>query len=112
MEFKKPTLRLRVQLFWSKARRMFLNTFRPGYVSASLAKRRGECERCGACCQMSWRCRFLGEENGLATCSLYGGSRLPNCSSFPIDARDLADRDLVSPDIACGYSWDHVGQTK
>jgi hypothetical protein len=28
-----------------------------------------------------------------------------NCRVFPIDERDLADRDLVLPERACGYSF-------
>lgn len=31
---------------------------------------------------------------------------MPNCVIFPIDHRDIADRNLVAPDIPCGYYWD------
>ena len=47
-------------------------------------------------------------EDGRSTCRLYTVYRLPNCCTFPIDARDLADRDLVAPDIPCGYFWPEV----
>jgi len=50
------------------------------------------------------RCIYFFEENGLPACRLYK-LRLPNCSKFPLDCRDLADRDLIAPDKPCGYSW-------
>jgi hypothetical protein len=30
---------------------------------------------------------------------------MPNCKTFPIDARDLAERDWIAPDTPCGYFW-------
>ena len=99
---------VRVKLFAGVLRRMFLQTFRRGYVRASLAARQGQCARCGACCQMTWRCPFFHAPDGQPACKSYKIHRLPNCITFPIDARDLADRDLVAPDSRCGYSWPHA----
>jgi Fe-S-cluster containining protein len=28
-----------------------------------------------------------------------------NCSLFPIDERDLRDRDIIAPDSPCGFSF-------
>jgi hypothetical protein len=55
---------------------------------------------------MGARCRFLGfDEDGLATCAVYGRRLSPNCKTFPIDARDIAERDIVAPHAACGYRF-------
>jgi hypothetical protein len=104
MRFSKNTSRVRPRLLLGTARRLFLNVFRPGYVRASLARRLGECRRCGACCQLVCRCAFFRDDDGMPSCTLYA-IRPPNCSNFPIDPRDLADRDLVSPSIPCGFWW-------
>jgi len=55
-----------------------------------------------------WRCRFFHEVDGLPACRLYTGYRPQNCSNFPIDQHDLADRNLVSPQVPCGFSWAHA----
>ncbi len=31
--------------------------------------------------------------------------RPPNCRLFPIDERDLADRDMILPEQPCGFSF-------
>lgn len=86
-------------------RRLIWNFLRPGYVRASLARRKGNCLRCGACCRLVMRCIFFHKDGELPACRLYR-VRPPNCSNFPLDRFDLADRDLVSPDHPCGYWWD------
>lgn len=101
------TLRVRVTLLRGVIRRYFLNVFRPGHVRASLARRTGECKRCGVCCHLvANKCGALHlHPEGHSTCRLYEVYRLPNCRTFPIDPRDLADRNLVAPHVPCGYSW-------
>jgi hypothetical protein len=101
---KRLTLSKWMQLRWGTYRRLYLNVFRSDYVRTSLAQRLGECRRCGACCQLLRRCVLLKNDNGLPACHLYL-YRTPNCSKFPIDSRDLGDRDIVSPDAPCGFSW-------
>ncbi len=101
---KNPWL-VRLKLLWGTPRRLFWNVCRPGYVRVSLAQRSGACRRCGTCCRLVWRCRYYHEDDGLPACRLYAGYRPPNCSNFPLDTRDLADRDLVSPNQPCGFSW-------
>lgn len=96
----------RLKLLWGRPRRFWLNLVRPGYVRASLARRRGECRRCGACCQMGLYCRHLKYAGGLSECVRYAKWRSANCRNFPIDERDIAERDLVAPDTPCGYSFD------
>ena len=101
------TLRIRVCLIRGVLRRFFLNVFRPSYVRRSLACRHGACKRCGVCCHLvANKCGALHlHSDSSSTCRLYTVYRLPNCRTFPIDPRDLADRDLVAPDTPCGYSW-------
>ena len=102
-----PRLRLgtRLRLLWGKVRRLYLGKLRPAYVRQSAARRHGECRRCGACCKLGLRCRRLDEDATPATCVRHE-SRPMNCRVFPIDERDLADRDLVCPDAPCGYCFD------
>ncbi len=105
MRLVKKIRRLQIKLIWGTPRRLLLSVFRPGYVSKSLSRRRGSCRRCGACCRLVWRCRFFHHNHGLPACKLYGRFRFPNCIHFPIDHRDIADRDLLSPYTTCGFWW-------
>lgn len=98
------TLAQRGQLIWGKVRRYYLITFRRAYVNASLARRTGECNRVGACCKLLYVCPFLDESSGEPRCRNYN-RRPGNCRIFPIDERDIAERDLVSPCVSCGFSF-------
>ena len=107
ISFTPQTLLIRLILLRGVVRRFFLNVFRPGYVRESLAQRKGECERCGVCCHLvANKCGALHlHKDGQSTCRLYSVYRLPNCRNFPIDPRDLKERNLVAPNVPCGYSW-------
>ena len=109
LETAKLGLWTRLKLLWGRPRRLYLNLLRPRYVQASLARRRGECRRCGACCQMGVRCIHLEYDGDLSACKRYDKYRSPNCRNFPIDERDLAERDLVAPHTACGFHFVHDG---
>ena len=97
----------RLKLFAGRPRRLYYNWFRKGFVDASMARRRGECKRCGACCQMGNRCRFLFYENGLACCKIYDGRKSPNCQRFPMMEQDIADRDVILPEQGCGFTFEN-----
>ena len=74
-----------------KLRRFVHANFRKGDVIASLSLRRGECNRCGACCEILFKCPFLqkhGDET--TTCGIYE-DRPNQCRLFPIETRDLAE---------------------
>jgi len=107
ISYTPQTLRIRMILLRGVIRRFFLNLFRPSYVRESLSRRLGECKRCGVCCHLvANKCGALHRHvDGQSTCRLYSVYRLPNCCTFPIDARDLKDRNLVAPNVPCGYSW-------
>jgi len=50
-------------------------------------------------------CRHVCEEAGVTSCNRHKQARLPNCVNFPIDRRDLADRNRIAPQDPCGFSW-------
>ena len=102
----------RLKLLTGRPRRWYLNHFRTGYVRAQLARRKGECRRCGACCQMGARCRHLSYEGAASLCREYDNHRSRNCCNFPISHRDLAERDLVAPDTPCGFTFDGDGRAR
>ena len=96
--------RNRAILLWGKLRRFYLVHFRPQYVEASLARRVGECHRTGACCNVLFPCPLLGWVKRLPVCGIYL-RRPKNCTTFPIDERDLKDRNIVNPWEPCGFSF-------
>ncbi len=97
----------RLRLGWGKIRRFYLVHFRPRYVQASLERRRGDCHRTGACCNLMFKCPLLKNSKSSSVCSIYERRPL-SCRTFPIDERDLADRDLLMPDHPCGFSFRSV----
>lgn len=99
------TLSQSMVLFWGKFRRAFLIRFRRERVSKMLERRHGECRRCGACCKLLFRCPAFDDSAGTPRCLLYD-DRPGACGLFPLDERDLRDRDIVLPHQKCGYSFD------
>jgi len=97
------TLKERGILAWGKARRFYLVHFRPGYVQESITRRRGDCNRTGACCNLLFACPAFTSKP-LPTCRI-NAHKPKVCRMFPIDERDLADRDIMSPDVPCGFSF-------
>ncbi len=101
----------RLKLLTGRPRRWYLNHFCKDYVKRQLARRRGECRMCGACCQMGIRCLQLKHDgDGHLVCNKYDGRRSLNCQNFPLDERDLAERNLVAPHVPCGYRFPDAAQ--
>jgi Fe-S-cluster containining protein len=74
-----------------KLRRFVQATLLRENTEALLAQRQGDCNRCGACCKILFRCPFLGEDAaGQFTCRIYQ-QRFSQCRLFPLHARDLAE---------------------
>jgi hypothetical protein len=74
-----------------KLRRFVSANFRKEEVVASLALRQGECNRCGACCEILFKCPFLKKHHdGTTTCGIYE-DRPNQCRLFPIEKRDLEE---------------------
>jgi hypothetical protein len=83
-----------------KMRRFYLGTFKPEYIAKAIADTRtGECHRCGLCCQLIYKCPFLGRDSeNLPYCRVYGDLRPANCKNYPFDETD-AEIDT------CGYGF-------
>ena len=101
-------------LWWGKLRRAVLGRILTGYTRRRHELRRGECLRCGACCQLGRVCPSLEiDENGLAKCAKYDQPRDPTCRLYPTTESDLRDRDRISPGTRCGYYFaDKPGQAE
>ncbi len=93
-------------LGWGKLRRIYLIHLRRTYVQKQLRKRQGECQRCGACCKLMFPCWALTHNNGSVHCDRYH-ARSSVCRIFPIDDKDLKDRDLVHPQVKCGFHFNN-----
>ncbi len=98
------TGRQRLVLGWGKVRRFYLAHFRPACVRESLARRVGHCNRTGACCRLMFTCPLLDQKAEPVRCTIHE-IKPKVCRLFPIDERDLRDRDLISPDRPCGFSF-------
>ena len=55
--------------------------------------RKGECNRCGLCCKIVYRCPFFVENEQGTACAIYTDSRhAPSaCVVFPIDPKDIQE---------------------
>ena len=74
-----------------KLRRFVSANFRKDEVIAKLALRQGECNRCGACCEILFKCPFLKKHgDGTTTCGIYE-DRPNQCRFFPIEQRDIEE---------------------
>jgi hypothetical protein len=93
-----------VRLWWGKIRRAMLGRVLKGVTRRRHALRRGQCNRCGACCQLGRICpALLTSPTGPAACERYDSWRDPTCHLFPTTVSDLRDRDMILPDRPCGY---------
>ncbi|MDT4896910.1 MAG: uncharacterized protein QOH25_1987 [Acidobacteriota bacterium] len=83
--------RFRARQAQGKLRRFVSANFRKEEVIAQLALRRGDCNRCGACCEILFKCPFLKKhDDGTTTCGIYE-DRPNQCRLFPIEKRDLEE---------------------
>lgn len=83
-----------------KMRRFYLGVFHPEYIQESIkTTRQGECHRCGLCCELIYKCPFLGrDQENLPYCRIYGDLRPANCKNYPFD---VIDSEITN----CGYSF-------
>ena len=90
----------RARQFTGKVRRFFRANIYTAKNDELLARRQGECTRCGACCKILFRCPFLIEEPGNSyKCSIYG-DHFNQCRIFPLVPQDL--NEIKEP---CGYTF-------
>ena len=84
-------VRLRARQAQGKLRRFVRINFRKEEVVQQLALRRGDCNRCGACCEILFKCPFLKKHrDGTTSCGIYE-DRPNQCRLFPIEKRDLEE---------------------
>ena len=83
--------KLRARQAQGKIRRFLTTNFRKQETVASLALRRGDCNRCGACCELLFKCPFLKKTpDGTTLCGIYE-NRPNSCRLFPIEKRDIRE---------------------
>ncbi|MCK5809791.1 MAG: YkgJ family cysteine cluster protein [Cocleimonas sp.] len=65
--------------------------------------RAGDCNGCGDCCKLPFRCAFLKDrDDGTSRCSIYS-VRPPNCRKFP---RNRAQWESVKEN--CGFNFPDI----
>ena len=83
--------KLRARQAQGKLRRFVRANFKKHEIVASLALRRGECNRCGACCELVFKCPFLKRQtDGTSLCGIYE-NRPNQCRLFPTEQRDIQE---------------------
>jgi len=84
-------VKLRARQAQGKIRRFVNTNLRKQEMVAALALRRGECNRCGACCELLFKCPFLKKNpDGTSLCGIYD-NRPNSCRLFPIEKRDIQE---------------------
>jgi hypothetical protein len=83
--------KLRARQTHGKIRRLINTNLRKQEMIAALALRRGDCNRCGACCELVFKCPFLKKNpDGTSLCGIYE-NRPNSCRLFPIEKRDIEE---------------------
>jgi hypothetical protein len=96
-----PDWRLKTLQLRGKARRFVQAKLTEQDTDALLARRQGECNRCGACCKILFRCPFLGSDaEGQYVCRIYD-KRFAQCRLYPLHAADLLELE-----DKCSYTFD------
>jgi len=85
-----PALKFRLTQAVGKIRRFYKSTFTLRKAVQLTELRRGECNRCGRCCKILFRCPFLREEAGAYSCRIYG-HHFTACKLFPLEPKDIAE---------------------
>jgi hypothetical protein len=89
-----------------KLRRSYFSVFRRSYVKENLERRQGDCNRCGACCELVYKCPFVArDKDELAYCRVYGTFQPASCRNYPFDEVD-------SEVEVCSFSFAQPGEKK
>ncbi len=89
-----------------KLHNTWMTYFRPTSVAQWADWRQKECDHCGACCEILWRCPFLStDQDGTSHCTVHAKRPLP-CRTFPIDPESV---ELISKkrtlERSCSYRF-------
>ena len=79
---------MRISGLKGQLRRLIYNFARKNYVEEQLKKRKGYCKQCGKCCELAYKCFFLTQSR---KCTVYHKGRPKQCTTFPLDQKDLDD---------------------
>jgi uncharacterized protein len=94
-------LRFRARQAIGKVRRFWLANINPSNNEQLLARRKGECNRCGACCKILLKCPFLIEKSETDfQCAIYG-QHFNQCRIYPIVPKDLEEIEGT-----CSYTFE------
>ncbi len=86
-------------------RRFYLGHFNKNYVNSQKLKRHGECKNCGFCCRFVVKCPLLYQDDeGKYLCKIHN-NKPSNCNIFPVNEKDIKDRNTLNPDVSCGYAF-------
>jgi len=100
---EKSLLQFRVRQAVGKVRRFIRANIYTDKNEKLLARREGDCTRCGACCKILFQCPFLIEEaEHQYKCGIYG-QHFNQCRIFP-----LTPQDLQEIDEPCGYTFKEI----
>jgi len=98
----KARVRFRVRQVVGKVRRFWRANIHTAENEALLSRRRGECNRCGACCKILMKCPFLTEKpNNEYECAIYG-KRFNQCRLYPLVPKDLEEIEGAT----CSYTFE------
>lgn len=78
---------------WWSINRELMGRFVPENMLQRYSQyRRGDCNRCGACCKIPFECLFLGEDEGGYYCKIYQTPyAMVSCKHFPFTPSDLQE---------------------
>ena len=95
-------VRFRVRQAVGKVRRFWRANIYTAENEALLARRQGECNRCGACCKILMKCPFLIEKpDNEYQCAIYG-QHFNQCRIYPLVPKDLEEIEGAT----CSYTFE------
>lgn len=97
---------------WAALRRMLMANLLPDNILLRYkAYQRGECNRCGLCCKIQFRCPFFVDEGPYNTrCAIYTTPHAPAaCVKFPLDPLDLK---MLQREVGNACTFYYEGEPK
>ena len=73
-----------------KLRRFYKSHFKKQEIERKINLRSGECDKCGRCCKILFRCPFLVELGESTSCRIYEW-RFSQCRLYPIEPIDVTE---------------------
>lgn len=106
-KLRKAPLRDRIILFYITAiRRPFYSIFKKEYIKKNLGRRKGECKKCGKCCEvmdiLSLKCKYFKEEKCTIFKDEYGKNVECDIHQYPFDEKD---KTITKKHTNCGFYW-------